>query len=49
MCRRNLVVSAALIAFGAGLLLSLCIESGLVRFGLAAAALVVGFGLLKKK
>lgn len=47
MCRRNLVFAAALIGFGAGMLLSLVFESGLIRFILAAAGIAGGFFLLK--
>lgn len=47
MCRRNLVLAAALIAFGAGLLVGLFVESCLAVLILAAASIAGGFFLLK--
>lgn len=49
MCRRNLLFASVLIAFGAGLLLSLFIESTLFRLILGGAAVVGGFFLLKNR
>jgi len=45
MCRKNFVLTAGLIGFGVGLLLSCFIDSGLFRFLLGTAALVVGIAL----
>lgn len=47
MCRRNLVFAAALIAFGAGLLTGLFLDSGFLTLILAAGSIVGGFVLLK--
>lgn len=48
MCRRNLFFAGILIAFGAGVLVSLFIESTLFRFVLGIGAIGAGFFLLKK-
>lgn len=49
MCRRNFVLAAGLIGFGAGFLLSLVFESTLVILIVGAAAIGVGIGLLRTK
>lgn len=49
MCRKNLAAASALIGFGAGLLLGVLIESSLLQVVLGAAAVGVGFGLLRTK
>lgn len=49
MCRRNLLPGAALLGFGVGMVLSLIFESSLVRLAVGAAAIGVGFWLLKGK
>lgn len=49
MCRRNFVLAAALIGFGAGVLLSLAVESTLVRLIVGGAAICAGMGLLRTK
>lgn len=49
MCRRDMVVAVALIAFGAGVLVGSWIESGLLRFLLAAGAIGLGILLLGQK
>lgn len=49
MCRKNLVLAAAMIGFGAGLLLGLCVESWLLKLILAVVTILIGVGLLKKK
>lgn len=49
MCRRNLLIASILIAFGAGLLLSLVVESTLLRLILGGASVVGGVLLLKSR
>lgn len=49
MCRKNLVIAAALIAFGAGVLVGGWIESCILRFLLAAGSIAVGILLLGEK
>lgn len=49
MCRRNLLFASVLIAFGAGVLLSLLIESVLFRLILGGAAVAAGLFLLKNR
>lgn len=49
MCRRNMVLAAALIGFGAGILVSLVLESALLRLIVGAASIGVGLGLLRTK
>ena len=48
MCRRFFFWAGILIAFGAGLLLSLCVESGLIRLLIGAGSILGGFFLLKR-
>lgn len=48
MCRRNLFYAGILIAFGSGLLLSLFIESSLVRFVLGVGTITAGLFMLKR-
>ncbi len=47
MCRRNLVLAAALIAFGCGMILSLVIDSVLIRLCLGSITIALGIGLLR--
>ncbi len=47
MCRKNLIPAAALLGFGAGVILSLLWDSSLVRLVLGAAALAIGCWLLR--
>ncbi len=47
MCRRNWIPAAALIGFGAGLVLSLVVESVLLRLIVGGAAIGVGLWLLR--
>lgn len=49
MCRRNQIPAAALIGFGAGLLVGLLFESALVHLVVGAAAIGVGVWLLQGK
>lgn len=44
MCRKNLVIAVGLISFGAGILIGNCLNSGILCFLLAAAA--IGWGIL---
>ena len=47
MCRRNRIPAAALLGFGAGLLLSLMCEAVLLRLIVGAAAICGGAMLLR--
>lgn len=47
MCRRYMVLAAALIAFGCGLILSLVIDSVLVRLCFGSVVIAIGVGLLR--
>lgn len=47
MCRKNLVVGTALIAFGVGVMIGMWIEFCFLGFVLSAAAIVGGFFLLR--
>lgn len=47
MCRRNLIPAAAAIGFGVGMIVSLLFDSSLVRLVVGAAAIGVGYWLLK--
>lgn len=47
MCRKNIVLAAALIAFGAGLLAGLLLESCIVTFFAALVSIAGGLFLLK--
>lgn len=47
MCRKNLVVGAALIAFGSGILVGIMLESCLLSVVISIAAIVGGFFLLR--
>lgn len=49
MCRRFQVLAVGLIAFGAGVLVGGWVESGLIRFLLAAGAIFGGILLLGEK
>lgn len=49
MCRKNLVIAFALIAFGAGVLVGGWIGSCILRFLLAAGSIAVGILLLGQK
>lgn len=46
MCRRHLVFAVGLICFGAGVAAGGWIESGLLRFLLAAGTVLAGFAML---
>lgn len=48
MCRKNLLYAGALIAFGAGVLVSLFIESALFCFAIGLGTICGGVFLLKK-
>lgn len=48
MCRRNLFFAGILIAFGAGVLVSLLVEATLFCFAIGVGAIGAGFFLLKK-
>ena len=47
MCRKNMLVGAVLIAFGAGVLVGMCLEFCLLGFVLSFAAIVGGLFLLR--
>ena len=47
MCRKNQINAAALLGFGAGLLLGLLVESQLLVLLVGAAAICGGFWLLR--
>ena len=47
MCRKNQINAAALLGFGAGLLVGLLIESQLLGLLVGSAAICGGFGLLR--
>lgn len=49
MCRKNLAVAAALIAFGIGVLVGGWIEGCVLRFLLAAGSIALGFLILGEK
>ena len=49
MCRKNQITAAALVGFGAGLLLGLFLESQLLALIVGAAAICGGFALLRGK
>lgn len=49
MCRKNMVNAAALMGFGAGLLLGLLLESQLLVLLVGMAAICGGFSLLRGK
>lgn len=49
MCRKNQISAAALLGFGAGVLLGLFIESQLLVLLVGGAAICGGFSLLKGK
>lgn len=49
MCRRNLAAAAALAAFGCGLLVSLLVDSVLLRLCGAAALIFLGIAMLRGK
>ncbi len=49
MCRQNQLRGFAIMAFGLGLLIGCCIESGFWCCMLGIAAIILGFGLLQKK
>ena len=48
MCRRNLFYAGILIAFGVGVLIGACCESGLIIMILGCASICGGFCLIKK-
>lgn len=48
MCRRNLLFGWIALAFGAGLLLGVMVDSALVKWCLGAVCLGVGLALLRK-
>ena len=47
MCRKNQINAAALLGFGAGLLVGLLVESQLLGLLVGSAAICGGFGLLR--
>lgn len=47
MCRRNLVLAAALIAFGCGIILSLVVDPVWIRICLGSLTIALGIGLLR--
>jgi hypothetical protein len=49
MCRKNQINAAALIGFGAGLLLGMLLQSQLLALLVGAAAICGGFALLRGK
>lgn len=49
MCRKNQIRAAALIGFGAGLLVGLMLESQVFALIVGAAAISGGIGLLRGK
>ena len=49
MCRKNQIRAAALIGFGAGLLLGLLLESQLLVLVVGGAAICGGYALLRGK
>lgn len=49
MCRRNQLWGFAAIAFGAGMIVCRCFESGFLCNCVAIAVIVVGFCVLKNK
>lgn len=49
MCRKNMVNAAALLGFGAGLLLGLLLDSQLLVLVVGMAAVCGGFALLRGK
>lgn len=48
MCRRNLFFAGILIAFGVGLLVGSCMESGFISFAVGFGVIVAGFFFLKR-
>lgn len=49
MCRRNHLCGCALIAFGFGLLIGTCLESGFVCFCIGIGIMGLGFWCMGKK
>ncbi len=47
MCRKYMVLAAALIAFGCGLIVSLLINTVFVKLCLAAVSIAIGLAFLK--
>lgn len=49
MCRRNHLCGCALIAFGFGLLIGTCLESGFIGFCLGFGIILLGFWCMGRK
>ena len=49
MCRKNHVCGCALITFGFGLLVGLCLESGFICSLIGLGIMILGFWCLGKK
>ena len=49
MCRRNHLVALLMIAFGAGLLTGLCLESGFFSGCIGFGAVALGLFLMQRK
>ena len=49
MCRRNQLCGSALVAFGLGLLVGMCLESGFFCFTVGIAIMVMGLWCMKKR
>ncbi|MBQ2784994.1 MAG: hypothetical protein IJF02_00610 [Oscillospiraceae bacterium] len=49
MCRRSYLCGCALIAFGFGLLVGSCFESGFLSFSIGSAIIALGLWCMGKK
>lgn len=49
MCRKNQLCGCALVAFGLGLLIGVCLESGFFSFLIGAAIITMGCWCMKKR